>query len=135
MPRCRSSAPPKTPGKSCACEGASRLQLRFDDRHTSVLLVGPLAVVVLPRALRLALEAPHVLLLHDAAVVVEGDAGVLLGAGVVLHGGAALLVFHDGWVGAAGAGVLLRGHGHRGEADSEAHRRPHLVAGRGTEPK
>merc|ERR1719235_1109858 len=85
--------------------------------------VGPLAVVVLPGALGLALEAAHVLLLDDAAVVVEGDAGVLLGARVVLHGRRALLVLHDVRVRATRAGVLLRlGGQSRGQQLQEADR-------------
>merc|ERR1719335_1563465 len=93
---------------SRASTGASGRHLRFDDRHAGVLLVGPLAVVVLPGALRLALEAAHVLLLDDAAVVVERHASVLLCAGIVLHRGAALLVLNNGWVRAARARVLRR---------------------------
>merc|ERR1719375_2372357 len=101
---------------SRASRGASGRHLRLDDRHASVLLVGPLAVVVLPGALRFALEAAHVLLFDDAAVVVERHASVLLCARVVLHRGAALLVLNNGWVRAARARVLRRGL--RGECEN-----------------
>merc|ERR1719327_468860 len=101
---------------SRASRGASGRHLRFDDRHAGVLLVGPLAVVVLPGALRFALEAAHVLLFDDAAVVVERHASVLLCARVVLHRGAALLVLNNGWGRAARARVLRRGL--RGECEN-----------------
>merc|ERR1719460_2518097 len=93
---------------SRASRATSGRHLGFDDSDPGVLLVGPLAVVVLPGALRLALQAAHVLLLDDAAVVVERNASVLLRARVVLHRGAALLVLNNGWVRAASARVLRR---------------------------
>merc|ERR1719335_1803755 len=94
---------------------------RLVDGDTEVLLVGPLAVVVLPAALRLALEAAAVLLLDDAAVVVEGHARVLLGAGVVFHRGGALLVLHHMRVGAPRTRVLRRGRSQRGERKEAKH--------------
>merc|ERR1719281_211755 len=114
------------PGKAC---NRPSLPSGLRDGDARVLLVGPLAVVMLPGALRLALEAPHVLLLDYAAMVVEGHAGVLLSAGVVLRGGLALLVLHDMGVHAAGARVLdLRRHqrGEREKAEHSARGREHL---------
>merc|ERR1719235_2464487 len=114
-----------------ASTGASGRHLRFDDRHAGVLLVGPLAVVVLAGALRLALEAAHVLLLDDAAVVVERHARVLLRARVVLHRGTALLVLDHRRIRAPGARVLLeagRGGPREGEEAQQGTRGgPHLL--------
>merc|ERR1719235_1551419 len=88
---------------------SSGCHLRLDDRNASVFLVSPFTVVVFAGSLRFALKAAHVLLLDDAAMVVEGNASVLLCARVVLHRGAALLVLDNGRVSAAGARVLRRG--------------------------
>merc|ERR1719386_24173 len=90
------------------------------DGHAEVLLVGPLAVVVRPGARGLAPKAAPVLLLRDAARVVEGHAGVLRGARVVSHGHLALLVRHDVRVRAPGARVLLQTRHHAREREERS---------------
>merc|ERR1719263_2515189 len=82
---------------------------RLKDSDARVQLVSPLAVVVRPGALALARQAPPMLLLGDAAPVVEGNAGVLLGARIVGHRNHAFLVLHHIRVRATSAGVLLDG--------------------------
>merc|ERR1719478_163905 len=82
-------------------------QSRLIDSHTEVCLVSPLAVVVRPCALGLALQAHAVLLLGDAAAVVEGNSCVLLRAWVVGHFHHALLMLHNLWIRASSARILL----------------------------
>merc|ERR1719456_850131 len=95
-------------------------------------LVGELGVVVRPGAAGLAPEAPLVLLLHDAAVVVAGDTVGHLAARVdrVLHH--ALLVGGDVRVVAPGAGILLNGERVRRDENQSQEKRnePRHVLGR-----
>merc|ERR1719420_2855915 len=80
---------------------------RLTDCDTKIRLISPLAVVVWSSALGLACQAPPMLLLDNAAVVVEGDACVLLSARIVRHPHHAFLVLHNMWIRTASAGVLL----------------------------